>query len=214
VGGKEIAVFRNGVNRYISILPEEVASSLMTSITNKEVSRMKKEILVALERLVGGNKTLLKEFETKVDTINRASEGMIARKKVAKNRQEEVVETVLTDEQVADIVEEVVAEAVPEVVAEVVEEAPADVDAIEESIAETDNTVAELAAMVADLVKRVEALEGGKEQEIEAIVDEMPERVMRSGYRARAAVLPQRTSNPNRVDMAAIAESTLSRLSK
>lgn len=78
VEGISIPVYSAGINRFISLLPEGNAASILTSIS-MEVSRMKTEVMDALKRLVGDNKDLLKEFELKIDSVNRTAEGMISR---------------------------------------------------------------------------------------------------------------------------------------
>ena len=80
--GVEIPVFNVGINRFISLLPEDTAASIFTSISTKEeVNRMNKKMKEALEKLTGKDADLLKQFEEIIDDKNRqASEpGVVNR---------------------------------------------------------------------------------------------------------------------------------------
>lgn len=75
----KVPVYTQGVNRFISILPEARAASLFTTIAAQEVTRMKKETYDALVKLVGEERA--KKFAEEADATNReiASEGLITR---------------------------------------------------------------------------------------------------------------------------------------
>jgi len=78
--GIEITVFNSGINRFISMLPEDTAASILTNIsTQEEVNRMNKKVAEALKLLTGDDETLFKELSEKVDSVNRSADGMINR---------------------------------------------------------------------------------------------------------------------------------------
>jgi len=76
VGGVEIPAFTNGVLRKITILPEQEAAALFTTM---EVERMNDRIKAALQKLLGNE--LADEMEARVDGVNRRVEddALIAR---------------------------------------------------------------------------------------------------------------------------------------
>ena len=76
-----VPVYKEGVNRYISLLPEAFASSEFTNITFEEVNRMNPKIKEALAKLTDGDDELLNSLEEKIDDINRATEDMVSREK-------------------------------------------------------------------------------------------------------------------------------------
>lgn len=76
----QIKVYNSGVNRFISLLPEKDAASILTSIsTNEEVNRMNEKVFAALQKLTGGDSALVEEYKMKLDTINRNAQKMISR---------------------------------------------------------------------------------------------------------------------------------------
>lgn len=76
----QIKVYNSGVNRFISLLPEKDAASILTSISTKEeVTRMNEKVLAALEKLTGGDKALIDQYKMKLDAINRSAQTMISR---------------------------------------------------------------------------------------------------------------------------------------
>lgn len=78
--GTEIPVYNAGVNRFISLLPENAAASILTSIsTVEEKKRMNENVLQALRKLTGDDPELVKQFEMKIDGVNRSAVGMISR---------------------------------------------------------------------------------------------------------------------------------------
>lgn len=78
--GIEIPVYNAGINRYISLLPEDTAASILTSIsTGEEVNRMDKKIKDALKKLTGDDAELFENIVAAVDDVNRSATGMINR---------------------------------------------------------------------------------------------------------------------------------------
>lgn len=78
--GIEIPVYNAGINRYISLLPEDTAASILTSIsTGEEVNRMDKKIKDALKKLTGDDTKLFDGIVAAVDNVNRSATGMINR---------------------------------------------------------------------------------------------------------------------------------------
>lgn len=77
--GIEIPVFNNGICRFISLLPENTAASILTSISTEEVNRMNKIKKDALVLLVGQAKA--DEIEKSLDANTRAASepGVIMR---------------------------------------------------------------------------------------------------------------------------------------
>lgn len=80
--GVEIPVYNSGINRFISLLPESTAASILTSISaEKEVNRMDKTVKKALKNLTGENEELFEAIVDQVDSVNRSAEqdGVIKR---------------------------------------------------------------------------------------------------------------------------------------
>jgi hypothetical protein len=82
--GIEIPVYNTGINRFISLLPENAAASILTSIsTAEEKKRMNEKVLEALRKLTGNDPALVEEFQLKIDGVNRNAQGMISRESQA-----------------------------------------------------------------------------------------------------------------------------------
>jgi len=82
VEGVEIPVFNDGICRFISLLPEDTAASILTSITTQEeVNRMNKKQEEALKVLTGSDTKLFNAIKEQLDTNNRsaAEPGVITR---------------------------------------------------------------------------------------------------------------------------------------
>lgn len=72
--GVEIPVFNDGICRFISLLPEDTAASILTSIsTEKEVNRMNDAQRKALQELTGGDNDLFKTIEGQLKENNRVA---------------------------------------------------------------------------------------------------------------------------------------------
>jgi hypothetical protein len=79
--GVEIPVFNDGICRFISLLPEDTAASILTSISTKEVNRMNKKQEEALKVLTGDDTELFDAIKDKLKENNRtaAEPGVIVR---------------------------------------------------------------------------------------------------------------------------------------
>ena len=80
--GVEIPVFNDGICRFISLLPEDTAASILTSITTQEeVNRMNEKQKEALKVLTGSDTKLFDAIAEKLDANNRsaAEPGVIVR---------------------------------------------------------------------------------------------------------------------------------------
>lgn len=78
--GVTIPVYNSGINRFISLLPEKDAASILTAISRKEVvNRMNEKTLEAIRVLTGNDEKLVNEYQMKLDTINQRAKGMISR---------------------------------------------------------------------------------------------------------------------------------------
>lgn len=80
--GSEIPVYNAGVNRFISVLPEETAASILTSISTQGVERMNKAQREALEK-AGIGKAVIDELDKRSRTVNESLQGQITRQKDA-----------------------------------------------------------------------------------------------------------------------------------
>lgn len=74
VEGIEIPVFRQGINHFISILPESTAAAILTNISTKEVNRMNKIQEVALKKALGSEE-LFNSVAEKLNSVNRTAES-------------------------------------------------------------------------------------------------------------------------------------------
>lgn len=103
--GASVNVYNTGINRFISLLPENTAASIMTSITTKDegVNRMNEKVKAALEKLTGDDKALLEEYVLKLDTINRdvEAENMVRREGETTTKDTHIVETTAPAQPVA-----------------------------------------------------------------------------------------------------------------
>lgn len=193
--GIEIPVFNAGINRFISLLPENAAASILTNISTKEeVNRMNDKMKAALKKLTGDDETLFDEIALKLDTVIRQSEGMISRGTPATPD----AQTPSLEEQVTAIVEKVLA-------AKVV---PA--PAVEPTAIESDN---ELREMIRTLTEKVDKLNEDREAQITEILNDLPAKITRQQIvRPRAAVMPDSFATQRPVDMAQIAKQTLEKM--
>jgi hypothetical protein len=82
VEGVEIPVFNDGICRFISLLPEDTAASILTSITTQEeVNRMNEKQKKALKELTGSDTKLFDSIVEQLETNNRSAgePGVITR---------------------------------------------------------------------------------------------------------------------------------------
>lgn len=197
IEGIEIPVFNVGINRYISLLPEDTAASIMTSInTKEEVNRMNEKMKAALKKLTGDDTALFGELELKLDTVIRQAEGMISREQPA-------APAPSLEEQVTAIVEKVLAARVP-----------AEAQISEAVLTVTpDPLLAELRDMVRSLTEKVDELTKDREASVQEVLNDLPAKITRQQIvRPRAAIMPDSLATTGKVNMAAIAEKTLAKM--
>jgi hypothetical protein len=206
--GIEIPVFNVGINRFISLLPENTAASILTKITTKEeVNRMNDKMKAALKKLTGEDEALFSELELKLDTVVRQVAGMISRDTTPAPVTPEVVPPAVSlDEQITAIMEKVLAAHTPApVVVEV---------AAPEPVAEK-REIDPLVKMIADLTAKVDELSKSRDASIQEVLDDLPAKIVRQQIvRPRGSVLntPDLLGKNNRVNMAEIASQTLAQI--
>lgn len=198
--GIEIPVFNVGINRFISLLPENAAASILTSISTQEgVQRMNDKMKAALKKLTGEDEPLFNELVEKLDSVNRSAQTMITR--------EDKTVTPETDEEfegkIAAIVEKVLAaHAQPAPTAVVSDEKPVERDSNKE-----------LLSMITALSGKVDELMKSREASIKEVLDDLPAKITRQQIiRPRAAVVPAMLTRNQSVNLAEIAEETLARM--
>lgn len=76
----EIPVYTAGVNRFISLLPEDTAASILTSISTEGVDRMNKKVKEALKK-IGVNDDVITALDERTRAVNAGLEGEIKREK-------------------------------------------------------------------------------------------------------------------------------------
>lgn len=90
-----LPVYKDGILKEISILPEEVACAVMTALrAAKEKNVMNERIRKALTKLAGDDESLVSEFESMVDDVNRTveTENLVHREVEEEPAQEEPVQ--------------------------------------------------------------------------------------------------------------------------
>lgn len=218
--GIEIPVFNVGINRFISLLPEDTAASILTSISTEGVNRMNKKIEDALKKLTGDDAELFKELAEKVDGVNRSAEGMINREKptpvpavetpAVKIREltEDDIKMILDSAQFKDRVTAIVQELYPDAQRKVEEDKPAETPQPEAQRTTADNEVL-------DAIKKLKDVVDGLVQERAAqtaVENDMPARMAATKIiRPRATRMPDSIGShvkPN-VSLAEIAGATL-----
>jgi hypothetical protein len=83
VDGVEIPVYKAGVNRFISLLPEDTAASQLTSISTKGVNRMYNKKQKEALRAIGLSDLEIADLEKKSRSVNEGLEPEIKRGKTA-----------------------------------------------------------------------------------------------------------------------------------
>ena len=222
--GISIPVFNDGINRFISLLPEDTAASILTSISTKdEVNRMNEKMKSALKLLTGDDEKLFKEISEKVDSVNRSADGMISREAdtppTAGTPEPEVMKRELTQDDFAAVVaSQEFRDAVTAIVTDLM-----NMEAKKETpAAETPAPVADekrenkgdeaLLAAVASLTAKVEELGKTREAEVQEVLNDLPARISRQTIiRPRATRMPE-SLNSRGVNMASIAAQTLEKM--
>ena len=224
--GVEVPVYNAGVNRYISILPEGTAASILTNISTKEeVNRMDKKIKDALKELIGEDVDLLNEIVEKVDGVNRSAEGMINRKANSAPAAAEVVKRELTEDDVKAVVESAAfKEMVTTIFNELykVEEArTTEKDGEDKEVPVTTPAPAatersqetDILAAVKALTEKVDSLSVSREAEVSEILADLPARISRTNIiRPRATRMPETVRTSNAVSLSEIASRTLEKM--
>jgi len=226
VGGVEIPVYKDGINREISLVPEKLAANWFTAAySQKEVTRMRKEIEDEIKRLLGDQAEI---FIQSVDQTNReVTDGrMITRTEDQSGAAEQEQPA---QEQMADataVVQEVeLDESFIQAVVAKLEELPK-LSELAQAIADVKTEIGKImsaneASWGEALVelreatdKRLQALEKTDEEKRREWVSNLPtDTRMRATYRPREA--HAQDSNPDAPrDLAAIANQTLARLKK
>jgi hypothetical protein len=175
----KIPVYRQGIIKEISTLPENEAASLFT---RTEVNRMSLagKAREAFIRLFGDEEAMEEWLEQNPEARNRAIEaaGLITRdgedeastEATTSNEEPEEVPEVVVDEEVLDQLTQRVKEA--EFMAALVERLANSEKALEEAV----NQNSKLAKTIADLSKRIEALEVDEEQKRQQWQEDLPAR--------------------------------------
>jgi len=221
--GVRIPVFNSGINRYISLLPENTAASILTSISTQEVNRMNEKVTEALKKLTGEDTALFDAIALKLDSVNRNAEGMISRDATpAPAAQEPVAPVVearaLTNDDVTMIL------ASPEFEVKVSEifkklmDANSSPDAVQENkVAATPAPEAhakdELSDKVDKLLEQVAELSKSRDASLQEVLDDLPAKVTRQRIvRPRSASLMPNDVRSPKVDMSALAARTLEKM--
>jgi len=236
--GIAIPVYTRGINRFISLLPEKSAASIMTSIT-KEVTRMNSDMKLAIKKLAGDDEELAKSLEEKIDSINRQSADMVSREipqtvtevtYTEKSSTPGQTPTLQADELDPETLKTVVAAVLsaPELEARIKEiiaaskgeEAGAEAPEMEtesktnEVLGQAVATMDRMAKELESIQTRLSAFETDKAQKQRELENETPAK--RAMYRPRAAITPQtmqeRSKQRSNLDLAAIAADTISKL--
>lgn len=222
--GAEIPVYNTGVNRFISLLPESDAASILTSIsTIEEKKRMNEKVLESFRKLTGDNPELVKQFQMKIDSVNRNAVGMISRDTYAATPSPVTVDPApveqreITPEDLTILLESAeFKDAVTGIINDALAaQAQATVDAMtvmqEEQVKENST----MRGLINGVSARLAKAEKTRDAAIKEVLDDMPEKTI---SRSQVIVRPrngnrQTVNRSESKDMAAIAESTLSRFS-
>ncbi len=217
--GVEIPVFNDGICRFISLLPEDTAASILTSITTQEeVNRMNEKQKQALKELTGDDNKLFDTIVEQLETNNRTADepGVITRQTqapaVAKAKaapaaaktpapaaKPEPVKREFTEDDIAAIFgSDAFKKAVGDIFTEIraaeadpdeEEETPAEEPAEETASAES-RSVKEL---LVELIQKVDASAKTREADVQEVLDDLPAKIARAKIvrpRTGATLLP------------------------
>lgn len=223
--GIEIPVYNAGINRYISLLPEDTAASILTSIsTGEEVNRMDKKLKDALKKLTGDDTTLFENIVASVDDVNRSAAGMINREQtpapvkpkakvaapaaasapatpapVARELSDEDIEAVLASDKFTTRFGDLFTAAME---ARSNEESDDEEDGTEgeeapadEPVAEADDTNRAILDEIKKLGARVDELSKTRDAEVQEVLNDLPTRIARTNI-----VRPRATRMPTEVN--------------
>lgn len=187
--GSKIPVYTDGVNRFISLLPEETAASILTSISTEGVNRMKKQVKLALEK-IGVGKDVIAELEQRTRAINEDLEGEIKRDKTAAAP---VVEKPASTDAVAKAIlkspdfRAVLREALDEIISDKATPAPAaaapateaddEPTEDEETTPESNERFASLESKLDEILNRMNEDDEDTEEELRTILEDLPSKV-------------------------------------
>lgn len=237
--GIEIPVYNAGINRYISLLPEDTAASILTSIsTGEEVNRMDKKIKDALKKLTGDDTKLFDGIVAAVDDVNRSATSMINREQaetpatakpktaaarvetpaapasIARELSEADIEAVLASDQFASVFEAKLTAALEARSNQADEEKKDDEEeetpAAVEPAAEAADTNRAVLEAITKLTERVNELSKTREAEVQEVLNDLPARIAKTTIvRPRATRMPVEVNRRQNVNMADLAAQTL-----
>jgi hypothetical protein len=220
--GIEIHVFNDGINRFISLLPENTAASILTSITTLEgVNRMNEKVKAALKKLTGDDEELLNELALKLDTVNRNAEGMINREAVPEEVPAETpavevramsaddIQMLLGSPDFENKVTEIVTKLIEGQNQNAKEDKPAEAAA---AAAADEQRESSLLKALEALTAKVDELSQSREAQIAEVLNDLPAKVTREKIvRPRATIMPS-ALNSKGISMAEIAAETLEKM--
>lgn len=223
--GIEIPVYNAGINRYISLLPEDTAASILTSIsTGEEVNRMDKKIKDALKKLTGDDSELFDNIVAAVDDVNRSATGMINREQapapakpkakatapaaaaaapapVARELTDDDIEAVLKSDKFAAIFDEKLNAALEARSAQATEDEEDETEEDETPAAEAEpaaegaESLRTVLAAIIKLTERVDELSKTREAEVQEVLNDLPARIAKTNI-----VRPRATRMPDQVN--------------
>lgn len=226
--GIEIPVFNVGINRFISLLPESTAASILTSIsTTKRGNNMNEKVLAALKVLTGNDESLLNTFVEKLNSINRDATGMISRDALPAAQTPVVtppaaaaplIEREVTDEDIDRIIaSDKFLARVEEIFGMLSENRAAAPEKKTEPTppvapaAESTSREQVILDAISELRDSVGALSVSREADVREVLNDLPSKIARAQVvRPRATRMPESVgNNRNNVSLADIAAKTL-----
>lgn len=238
--GVEIPVFNNGICRFISLLPEDTAASILTSIsTRKEVNRMNDQQKAALKKLLGEDESLFNEIEQGLKENNRAADqpGVVSRQQTPTVAQakpaeapaspatpvapvQQVTRGISADDLKAIFGSDEFKTAISSAFTEMRKAETAAADAATESetpaVAEGETESRSMEQKIDALLERMEALSRDQESDVQTILADLPARIAQARIiRPRAQFMPDdlMTKERRALPMAEIAAQTLAKIS-
>jgi hypothetical protein len=201
--GIAIPVFNKGINRFISLLPEKTAASILTAISIEGVERMNKKIEEALKKLTGDDAELYDALSKKLNSVNREAADMISREGATpaadeKPATEPIAQRAITEEDMtalvgSDLFKNAVREVVSAFISEqqnAVEEKAKD-DKPAEPVKENARVDDELMEAISDLQAAVADLSKSREMEVQEVLNDLPARIAnKTIVRPRASRMP------------------------
>jgi len=235
--GVEVPVYTDGIHREISTLPEQKAASLFTvptSVQQQEVSRMRADVLDALERLRdqhGLDQAVIDQFVSLADQTNRSieDEDLVMREGEAENPEDEQesedeapaeeqepepeTQERETEEPAGDLDVELDDEAVSAIVDRVAEaqfftDQAGRIDGIQATITDLVERLAQAEERAGEVERRLAELEKDDEEKQRQWLEDQPRRrTLRVTHRPREAT--NKTERKGESSLADEAEATL-----